>query len=79
MNNKVNMTIEVKNGKKWDVSRIVTDELEVYQSLSADIIAKKINGATWVKSIKRVSNYDGTQNITVTYDNDCRSIYTVKN
>ena len=71
--------VEVKTGKKWDVSRIVTDELEVYQSLSADIIAKKIKSATWVKSIKRVNNYDGTQNITVTYDNDCRSIYTVKN
>lgn len=71
--------VEVKTGKKWNVSRITTDELEVYQSLSADIIAKKINGATWVKSIKRINNYDGTQNITVTYDNDCRSIYTVKN
>ena len=70
--------VEVKTGKKWDVSRIVTDELEVYQSLSADIIAKKINCATWVKSIKSINNYDGTQNITVTYDNDCRSIYTVK-
>ena len=70
-------TIEVKNGKKWEVTNIIDDELSIYQSLANDLIAKKINQCSYVKSIKRVPLYNGTQKIIVTYDNDCRAIYVV--
>lgn len=75
----IEKVVEVKNAGKWIMSHIVTDELEIYKSLSADLIAKKLNNCSYIKTVKRVCNYDGTQNITVTYNNDCRAIYTVKN
>lgn len=70
--------VEVKNGKKWDVEFFDTDELSIYQSLTNDLIAKKINQCTYIKSIKRTPLYNGTQKITVVYDNNCRAIYEVK-
>lgn len=70
---------EKKVNKKWVETFTCTDELEVYKALTSDLIAKKINACQYIKTIKRTPNYDGTQTITVTYDNDCRSIYTVKN
>lgn len=50
---------------------------EIYKRLSDDLIAKKINQCRYIKSIKRRNNYDGTQEITVTYINSVRNIYTV--
>ena len=70
---------EFKNGKKWEQATIITDEAIVYKHLASDLISKKINGCEYIKSIKRVNNYDGTQTITVTHFNNYRSIYTVKN
>lgn len=75
----INRTVELKTGRNWEVYRVETDASEIYEALARDLIAKKINGCTYIKSIKRVCNYDGTQTITVTYDNNCRSIYTVVN
>lgn len=74
---KIEKVVEIKNGKSWSVSHVVTDETEIYKSLSCDFIAKKLNSCSYIKSIKRTPNYDGTQTITVLYNNDCRSIYTV--
>jgi hypothetical protein len=71
--------IEIKNGKKWEVKNEITDVYNIYKNLAGDLIAKKLNACTYIKTIKRQSNYDGTQTITVTYNNDCRSVYTVKN
>lgn len=69
---------EKKNGRKWEQTFVTTDEKEVYESLAHDLIAKKLHNASWITRISDRSNYDGTWNITVTYDNGCRSIYTVK-
>lgn len=77
---------EVKKGKKWEAS--TSDPMsggEVYRALAEDMICKCLNKATFIKSIKRKTNYDGTQTITVTYDhngiacNDVRAIYHIKN
>lgn len=70
--------VETKRNGKWEVSLTVTDKNEIWESLAKDLIAKKIHKATWIKSIRDNSNYDGTRNITVTYDNNVRSIYTVQ-
>ena len=75
----INLVIEIKRGKKWEKEMVITNETLVYKYLANDLISKKLNGCTFIKTIKRVSNYDGTQTITVTFDNDCRNIYTVKN
>ncbi len=77
MNNKVNMTIEVKNGKTYEVTRVVEDRVEIYESLARDLISKKINACTYIKSIKRVQLYNGFEKITVNYDNNVRRIYTI--
>lgn len=74
----IKRVIEVKEGRNWNLHRVVTDEKEIYESLAHDLIAKKISACTWIKSIKRTQNYDGTITITVLYDNNCRSLYTVK-
>lgn len=75
----IKKVVEIKNGKIWEILTVITDELSIYESLSTDLINKKLNNCGYIKTIKRAPNYDGTQTITVTYNNDCRSIYTVKN
>ena len=88
-NDCVNMVIQVKEGRTWkDKSYEVSNHLlvnwteierEIYDSLTKDLIAKKLNKCTYIKSIKRIPLYNGFQRITVTYDNDVRRIYTVEN
>ena len=73
--------IEVKINGKWQPSEncsIRTDRTEIYESLSRDLIAKKLCGCTYIRSITRCNLYDGFVKITVTYDNNSRAIYTVK-
>lgn len=70
--------MEVKNGNKWIVTTETTNEIEIYKSLTLDLVSKKLNGCTWIKSIKKTSHFDGTMTITVTYDNNSRSIYNVE-
>lgn len=70
---------QIKSGNKWHTTYEVTDPAAVYEFLSSDLIAKKLNACTYIKSIKRVNNYDGTQTITVTYDSATRNIYTIPN
>lgn len=57
----------------------LTDEESVYTCLAHDLINKKILKCMYIRSIKRVCNYDGTQDIIVTYDNNVRRIYTIAN
>lgn len=78
MNNKVNMTIEVKNGKTYEVTNVIEDRTEIYESLAHDLINKKLCSCTYIKSIKRVNLYTGFEKITVTYDNDVRRIYVIE-
>ena len=69
---------QIKSGSKWATISTYTDHAEIYEFLTHDLIAKKINACPYIKSIKRVNNYDGTQTITVTYDSTTRNIYTIK-
>ena len=72
------MMFQLKKGNIYTDSVFCDDVHMVHEYLMHDLIAKKLNCCSYIKSIRRVSNYDGTQNITVTYDNNCRRIYTVK-
>ena len=78
MNNKVNMTIEVKNGKTYEVTNVNENRAEVYESLARDLVNKKLCSCTYIKSIKRVSLYNGYEKITVTYDNNVRCVYVIE-
>lgn len=69
---------QVKDGKNYRTTYEETDEKEIYKNLSLDLINKKINQCRYIKSISRKSNYDGTQTITVNYDNNVRNIYIVR-
>ncbi len=73
----IKRVIEVRSGKKWTVSAEQYDRETILHSLASDLAAKYIGRAQYVRRIERRSNYDGTQTYTVTYDNECRSIYTV--
>lgn len=78
MNNNIdNIPVRIaqkKNGKTWVNTYIDNDAASVYKSLSIDMIAKKINQARYIKSIKRVQHYTHVE-IIVTYDNNVRSLY----
>lgn len=77
-NEKIKKTVEVKNGRKWEHS--FTDHVEenVYKSLANDLIAKKINGCSYIRSIKRTPLYNGYQKIVVMHDNGVRTTYIVE-
>lgn len=75
----IQMVCEKKAGKTWapDGYRI-DDENEVYRDLAKCLIAKALNKCTWIRSVKRVPNYDGTCTVTVTMGNGFRRVYTVE-
>lgn len=75
----IKRVVEIKCSKGWGATHTDTDPASVYEHLSRDLIAKKINACTYIRSIKRSNNYDGTQTIVVTYDTATRSVYTVAN
>ncbi len=62
------------NNNKWIATFTENNETNVYKSLSADIVAKKINKCQYIKSIKRVQRYTHCE-ITVLYDNNTKSVY----
>lgn len=70
--------IEIKNGKKYEIESVTTDVTTIFESLARDLVAKKLQACTWITSIKDRTNYDGTRTITVTYNNGCRALYTIK-
>lgn len=74
----VNFITEVKKGNKYEITRECNDSAYVYESLARDVIAKKINLCTYIKSIKRIQLYNGFEKIIVTYDNNCRCTYTIE-
>lgn len=78
MNNE-KLTIYTKEQNKWHESLEICDTLEIYQRLSRDLIAKKINACLYIKKIERVNLYNGTQKITIYYDNGVKAVYVVKN
>lgn len=77
MNIQEQRVVEIKEKNKWIVSHIDTESIDIYKALATDLLAKKIHNCKWIKRIEDNNNYDGTRTIKVTYDNDCRSIYTI--
>jgi hypothetical protein len=73
----IKRVVEIKTGRIWETSYISTDPAYVFESLSKDLISKKINACTYIRNIKRTQNYNGTITITVNYDNNTRSVYTI--
>ena len=73
-------TYEVKEGRKWIECFTTEDPAEVYKWLSDDLIAKKLNAAPFIRSIKRENLYDGHQRSTVNYRTSGaggRSVYVI--
>lgn len=71
------MTGYRKSGKNYVVDFENTDAGDVIERLAGDLAAKYIGKASFIKSIKRRNNYDGTQLYTVFYDNGYKIEYTV--
>ena len=42
----IKKTVEIKEGKKWIESMVITDEKEVYDNLAHDMISKKSTAAS---------------------------------
>ena len=78
MGKSVSRTIETYDNGKWNFNTIIRDPATVYKMLTNELIAKKINKCTYIKSIRRRQNYDGTATITVLYTNNVRALYVIK-
>lgn len=70
--------MEVKENGKYTPTYETTDKTDVLEWLTSDLIGKYMHKATYIKRIQDKPNYDGTRTITVYYNNNSRSIYTVK-
>ena len=68
----------VKEGKTWKETYKTTDVKEVEKQLLSDIVAKKMHGCTYIKSIKEICNYDGTRTFTIYFNNNTKNVYTVE-
>lgn len=78
----VSFSYSVKQDGKYVETYRTEDPATVYEKLATELIAKKINECTWIKSITRVNLFDGTQQITMHYwSGDLRAVgrYIVKN
>ena len=73
---KVNVRYEEKQGRAFVTTWECDDAMQVYDDLTHELISKKLNGCTWIKSIKRVQRYTHVE-IIVTYDHGGRDIFTV--
>jgi hypothetical protein len=67
-----------KAGKKWTESARTYSASVVKDFLLSDLIAKKINKCTYIKSIKKVCLYNGFNRFIVYYDNGVKSEYIIK-
>jgi hypothetical protein len=66
-----------KESGKWVKGFYNTDSESVYKNLTDALISKKICGCRYIKKIERVNRYDGTQRITIYYDNDVKVEYII--
>lgn len=62
------------SNNKWIVTFTENNETLVYKSLTSDLIQKKMNKCSYIKSIKRVQHYTHVT-ITVTYDSNTKNVY----
>lgn len=75
----IKMTVYVKEGNKYNMSRYCTDKNAIHFALMQDLINKKVCNCSYIKRITRYSNYDGTQTLKVYYDNGVMCEYVVEN
>jgi hypothetical protein len=74
----VNYIYEEKQGRNYVETFRCEDEKTVYADLAHELISKKLNECSWIKSIKRTPLYNGFDKITVSYDHGKgRRVYTV--
>ena len=69
---------QIKNGKNWETT-CEQDGLTALDFLASELAAHFIGKADYIRSIKRVNNFDGTKTYTVTYSADMgggRAVYT---
>lgn len=69
------VAFEKKEGKTFKVTWRSEDRERVYEDLAHELIEKKINGCTYIRSITRKQLYTGFVKITVAYDNGDRRVY----
>lgn len=77
---KVHVKFEKKNGRGYNgytTTWETYDAARIYDDLAHEIIAKKINQCTWIRSIKRQPLYTGYDRIIITMDNGDRKVYTI--
>ena len=75
--NAIKREFQSKQGKEYVTTYTQENECEVYKELAHCLIAKKINQCKYIRSIKRVQNYDGTITIFVYYIDGDRNVFTV--
>jgi uncharacterized protein involved in tolerance to divalent cations len=72
------MTAYIKEEKTFKEVYTTTDPETIYNRLSRDLIAKKLNACLYIRSIKRENLYNGYQKITVTDSNGAKTEYIIK-
>ena len=68
---------QVKNGKNWETT-LTQDGLTALDFLATELAAHFIGKASYIRSIKRRNNFDGTKTYTITYSDDIgggRAVY----
>lgn len=74
----VNFIYEEKKNGKYVESFRCDDEQRVYDDLSHELIAKKLENCQYIRSIKRKQLYTGYIQIIVSYDHCGRRTYTIR-
>ena len=69
---------EEKIGRKYVQTFECDDRSRVYKELADELIAKKLNECSWIRSIRREPLYNGFDHIYATYDHGVRRVYTVE-
>lgn len=68
---------EIKRGKTWETVSTQEGDAALH-SLATELAAKYVGKASFVRSISRANNFDGTQTYTVAYSSECgggRAVY----
>lgn len=70
------MVVQKKNGKEWMDVRTIEDSGYITMTLCRELISKYVEKSSWIKRVTEELIPDGKE-ITVTYDNGYRTIYTI--
>ena len=74
----VSVTFQEKQGRSYVPRYTSTNREHVYTKLAHEIVSKTLEKCSWIRSIKRRQLYNGFIEITVSYDNGFRSVYTIE-